>query len=71
MLGLENELFEIREKLSEAESWRDNVPDMSLLQAAMESDRVAAARAVEQNNALKDKLTELEGYILKVVSYIH
>lgn len=64
--SLENELDEIREKLSEAERWKENVPDMGLLQAAMESDRVAAARAIEQNNTLKQKLNELEEYIIKL-----
>ncbi|CAH1388491.1 unnamed protein product [Nezara viridula] len=60
------ELEKIKEKLSEAVIWKENVPDMGLLQQAMESDRVAAARAIEQNNALKQKLQELEEYIIKI-----
>lgn len=60
------ELEKMREKLSEAEIWKENVPDMGLLQQAMESDRVAAARAIEQNNSLKQKLQELEEYIIKI-----
>ncbi|XP_014286970.1 golgin subfamily A member 2 [Halyomorpha halys] len=60
------ELERVKEKLSEAELWKENVPDMGLLQQAMESDRVAAARAIEQNNALKQKLQELEEYIIKI-----
>uniref|UniRef100_A0A0A9Z4M1 Golgin subfamily A member 2 n=2 Tax=Lygus hesperus TaxID=30085 RepID=A0A0A9Z4M1_LYGHE len=35
------------------------VPDAKLLQAAMESDRIAASRAIEQNTSLKSQLTEL------------
>lgn len=68
--GLQNELSNAQEKLLEAERWKDNIPDMNLLQAAMESDRVAASRALQQNNTLKEKLQQLEEHIIKLVAII-
>lgn len=43
------------------------VPDAKLLQAAMESDKVAAARAISQNTQLKEQLHELQNAFIKLV----
>lgn len=46
-------------------------PDAGKLLATMESDKVAASRAVEQNKKLKQQLEELhEGFIKMVIIYI-
>lgn len=51
--------------LSEMESSNAN----ERLLAAMESDKVAAARAVSQNQKLKEQILELEGGFVKLVSF--
>jgi hypothetical protein len=43
-------------------------PDKDKLLAAMESDKVAAARAVGQNQRLKQQLEELQDGFVKMVS---
>ncbi|BES88635.1 golgin subfamily A [Nesidiocoris tenuis] len=49
-------------KLHESESALEQleIPDSKLLQAAMESDRVAASRAIAQNTHLKAQIQDLE-----------
>ncbi|GLV41477.1 Golgi matrix protein 130 kD [Carabus blaptoides fortunei] len=63
----ESELTEKCERIVELETQMERLkdqPDASKLLAAMESDKVAASRAVEQNKKLKQQLEELhEGFI--------
>lgn len=47
---------------------REGVNSNQKLLAAMESDKVAAARAVSQNQKLKDQVVELEDAFVKLVS---
>lgn len=44
-------------------------PNNQKLLATMESDKVAAARAVSQNNELKKQLEEMQSVFIKMVSY--
>lgn len=66
------ELEERNAKIEELESilerFEDDQLDKNKLLAAMESDKVAAARAVGQNQQLKVQLEELQGGFIKMVS---
>ncbi|KAF6214213.1 hypothetical protein GE061_008952 [Apolygus lucorum] len=59
--SLEQHLAATVAKLQETELALEQleIPDAKLLQAAMESDRIAASRAIEQNTSLKSQLTEM------------
>lgn len=46
-------------------------PDEKKLMAAMESDRVAAQRAIAQNTKLKDQLIEMEQMKAQMVEQLH
>lgn len=62
------ELEALQLKVRRLEAAVDNGrPDPALL-AAMESDKVAASRAVAQNQKLKDQLTELQEAFIRLVS---
>jgi hypothetical protein len=50
------------------ERFESDQPDKDKLLAAMESDKVAAARAVGQNQLLKQQLEELQEGFVKMVS---
>lgn len=50
------------------ERFEGDQPDKDKLLAAMESDKVAAARAVGQNQRLKQQLEELQDGFVKMVS---
>lgn len=68
------QLTSMNEELEAARSYAKRIeakadsgrPDPALL-AAMESDKVAASRAVAQNQKLKDQLNELQDALLRVV----
>ncbi|XP_063233721.1 golgin subfamily A member 2 isoform X2 [Bacillus rossius redtenbacheri] len=68
MAALREELEERGGRLEELNLWVEKLqsgqPDRDRLLAAMESDKVAAARAVTQNQQLKQQLEELqEGFV--------
>lgn len=65
-------LDESTSRLSEVELSleRLEVPDARKLQAAMENDRVAATRAVQQNTQLKQHVAELQEAIVRLVLII-
>jgi hypothetical protein len=46
-------------------------PDEKKLMAAMESDRVAAQRAIAQNTKLKDQLIEMEQMKAQMIEQLH
>lgn len=58
----------IYEMESMLERFQGDQPDKDKLLAAMESDKVAAARAVGQNQRLKQQLEELQDGFVKMVS---
>lgn len=53
------------------EQLRGNQPDSVKLLATMESDKIAAARAVQQNKHLKEEMESMQEVFLKLVSYLH
>jgi hypothetical protein len=70
--NIQRELEERSAKIDELESmlerFEDDQLDKDKLLAAMESDKVAAARAVGQNQQLKKQLEELQDGFVKMVS---
>lgn len=68
---LERELEEAKKVVAEmefkCERLMSDQPDAAKLLAAMESDKVAASRATEQNQKLKDQLAELQDGFVKMV----
>lgn len=73
---LEQQFFEKDAELlkleSEIERLRTEKPDTSNILATIESDKVAASRAMAQNQELKRQLEEIEKvYILVVSSFKH
>lgn len=50
------------------EQLRGNQPDSVKLLATMESDKIAAARAVQQNKELKDQMESMQEVFMKLVS---
>ncbi|KAK4880543.1 hypothetical protein RN001_008689 [Aquatica leii] len=66
MKELEGKKDLIESLKSEMENIRADKPDNAKLLAAMESDKVAAARAVEQNSQLKQQLEEMQQAFVKM-----
>lgn len=70
--SLQRELAEksgrIDEMGSMLERFEGDQPDKEKLLTAMESDKVAASRAVGQNQRLKQQLEELQDGFVKMVS---
>lgn len=70
--NIRRELEERSAKIDKLESmlerFEDDQLDKDKLLAAMESDKVAAARAVGQNQQLKEQLKELQDGFVKMVS---
>lgn len=68
---LEKELNSCKVSISQLESTveqlRGSQPDNALLLATMESDKVAASRAMAQNNELKKQMEGMQEVMLKVV----
>jgi chromosome segregation ATPase len=65
---LEAKAESVRELEGLVEELRRNQPDNAKLLATMESDKVAAARAVSQNTELKKQMESMEEVFVKVVS---
>lgn len=65
---LEERSAKIDKLESMLERFEDDQLDKNKLLAAMESDKVAAARAVGQNQQLKEQLKELQDGFVKMVS---
>ncbi|KAL1124711.1 hypothetical protein AAG570_001334, partial [Ranatra chinensis] len=63
---LENKDEKITELENRLEQLQSNVPDAKLLQAAMESDKVAATRAIAQNNELKQNLSDMREAFIRL-----
>lgn len=55
---------------AKVERFEGNQPDSAKLLAAMESDKVAAARAVTQNTQLKKQLEDMQEDFIKIVSLL-
>lgn len=53
------------------EQLRGNQPDSVKLLATMESDKVAAARAVQQNKELKQQMESMQEVFMKLVSIVY
>lgn len=70
-LTLQKELLEKEAKLSEIESelerLRTERPDTSNILATIESDKVAASRAMAQNQDLRQQLEEMQNAYVQVV----
>lgn len=70
-LTLQKELLEKEAKLSEFESelerLRTERPDTSNILATIESDKVAASRAMAQNQDLRQQLEEMQNAYVQVV----
>jgi hypothetical protein len=70
--SLQRELAEKSGRIDEMESmlerFEGDQPDKEKLLTAMESDKVAASRAVGQNKRLKQQLEELQDSFVKMVS---
>lgn len=66
------ELAAKNDSLSQLESMieqlQGNQPDSVKLLATMESDKVAAARAVQQNKELKEQMDSMQEVFMKLVS---
>lgn len=66
------ELSAKNDSLSQLESMieqlQGNQPDSVKLLATMESDKVAAARAVQQNKELKEQMDSMQEVFMKLVS---
>lgn len=69
---LMKELVGKSESLSQLETMieqlQGNQPDSVKLLATMESDKVAAARAVQQNKELKEQMESMQEVFMKLVS---
>lgn len=67
---LEKELVDCKFSISQLESTveqlRGSQPDNAVLLATMESDKVAASRAISQNNELKKQMEGMQEVMLKV-----
>lgn len=65
------ELIAKNDSLSQLETMieqlQGNQPDSVKLLAAMESDKIAAARAVQQNKELKEQLESMQEVFMKLV----
>lgn len=70
---MKQQLLDKDEKIVNFESLverlRIETPDTSTILATIESDKVAASRAVSQNQDLKDQLDEIQKAYVQVVSY--
>lgn len=68
---LKQQILEKDEKLANIESLverlRTETPDTSTILATIESDKIAASRAVAQNQELKDQLDEIQKAYVQVV----
>uniref|UniRef100_A0A1B6L4L5 Golgin subfamily A conserved domain-containing protein n=1 Tax=Graphocephala atropunctata TaxID=36148 RepID=A0A1B6L4L5_9HEMI len=64
--GLQERAVRIQELEVAVERLETERPDSANLQAAIESDKVAASRAVAQNNNLKKQLEELQEALVKM-----
>lgn len=73
-LVLQQQLLEKDAKLSELESdlerLRSERPDTTNILATIESDKVAASRAMTQNQELRQQLEEMQHAYVQVVSFI-
>lgn len=73
-LTLQQHLLEKDAKLTEIESELERLraerPDTSNLLATIESDKVAASRAMAQNQELRKQLEEMQQAFVQVVSLI-
>ncbi|XP_014252470.1 golgin subfamily A member 2 [Cimex lectularius] len=67
--NVKSELQSVVQRLNEAEDAleRLEIPDAKKLEEAMESDRVAASRAIEQNTKLKQQVSDLTAEISETV----
>lgn len=68
MKELEAKTDSIAQLESMIEQLRGNQPDSVKLLAAMESDKVAASRAIQQNKALKQQLESMQEVFRKMAS---
>lgn len=72
---LQQQLLEKDTKLAELESTlervRSETPDTANILATIESDKVAASRAVAQNQQLKQQLDEIQKAYVQVVGHFH
>lgn len=59
---------EVKELEEEINRLQSNQPDNAKLLASIESDKVAASRAVTQNNELKKQLEEMQQAFIQMVS---
>lgn len=66
---IENKQDLIEKLQNELERYQSEHPDSVKLLAAMESDKIAASRAVQQNSELKQQLEEMQQVFVKMVSY--
>ena len=66
---LEAQAESVRELEGLLEELRGNQPDTVKLLATMESDKVAAARAVAQNAELKSQMESMHEVFMKLVSW--
>lgn len=71
-MTLQQQLLEKDAKLSEIESELERLrvdrPDTTNLLATIESDKVAASRAMAQNQELRKQLEEMQNAFVQVVS---
>ena len=67
---MEGYLNELKSENARLQSEMESSIANERLLAAMESDKVAAARAVAQNQKLKQQLLELEGGFVKLVTKV-
>lgn len=72
-IALQQQLLEKDAKLSELESDLERLkaerPDASNLLASIESDKVAASRAMTQNQELRQQLEEMQNAYVQVVCF--
>lgn len=73
-LTLQQQLLEKDTKLAELETALERLqaekPDTTNILATMESDKIAASRAVAQNQELKNQLEEIQKAFVQIVSNI-
>lgn len=73
-MALQHSLLEKDEKLTEIESELERLqverPDTSNLLATIESDKVAASRAMAQNQELRQQLEEMQNAYVQVVGSV-
>lgn len=69
---LENQLTTQQELIAKLENQIENysstAPNMNKLMSDMESDKIAASRAMSQNQTLKEQLEEMQQAFVHVVS---